>query len=190
VAFSCKSRLCPTCWARRMAPAAAHLVDRVLNVSPHGHSVVPDGLFVPGPHPASPLSFVPLPPPTDADLARLTSRVATRITALAAQRGLDAADLTPSVTDEDANLKLAFSQAQLAPTAPAAWADPAPPAPTITKPLCAKHGGFTLHAARTVDADDRLGLEQLCRYGLRAPFALERFSRSPDGQVTYHLPHS
>ena len=29
VAFSCKGRLCPSCWARRTADTAAHLVDRV-----------------------------------------------------------------------------------------------------------------------------------------------------------------
>jgi hypothetical protein len=39
-----------------------------------------------------------------------------------------------------------------------------------------------------VDPIDRTGLERLCRYGLRAPFALDRFSLDPDGRVHYHLP--
>ena len=30
VAFSCKSRLCPSCWSRRAADTAADLVDRLL----------------------------------------------------------------------------------------------------------------------------------------------------------------
>ena len=30
IAFSCKGRICPSCWARRMGDTAAHLVDRVL----------------------------------------------------------------------------------------------------------------------------------------------------------------
>ncbi|MBU1413732.1 transposase zinc-binding domain-containing protein, partial [Myxococcota bacterium] len=30
VAFSCKGRLCPSCWAKRAADTAAHLVDHVL----------------------------------------------------------------------------------------------------------------------------------------------------------------
>ena len=30
LAFSCKGRLCPSCWARRAADTAAHLVDHVL----------------------------------------------------------------------------------------------------------------------------------------------------------------
>jgi hypothetical protein len=34
---------------------------------------------------------------------------------------------------------------------------------------------------------DRAGLEQLCRYGLRAPFALDRISIAPNGNVLYQL---
>ena len=58
---------------------------------------------------------------------------------------------------------------------------------TNNKPLCAKVDGITLHAARGVEAHDREGLEQLCRYGLRAPFARDRFSLDPDGRVRYQL---
>ena len=35
VAFSCKGRLCPSCWARKAADTAAHLVDRVLPEAPY-----------------------------------------------------------------------------------------------------------------------------------------------------------
>jgi len=55
------------------------------------------------------------------------------------------------------------------------------------KPLCAKVDGFSLHAARTVEAADREGLERLCRYGLRSPLSLERLSVGPEGQVRYQL---
>jgi len=34
VAFSCKGRICPSCWSRRAASIAAHLVDRVLPDAP------------------------------------------------------------------------------------------------------------------------------------------------------------
>ena len=53
--------------------------------------------------------------------------------------------------------------------------------------MCTRVQGFSLHAARTVAADDRLGLERLCRYGLRAPFSLDRLSLDPDGRVRYRL---
>lgn len=35
VAFSCKSRTCPSCWARKAADIAAHRVDRVLPEAPY-----------------------------------------------------------------------------------------------------------------------------------------------------------
>ena len=56
-----------------------------------------------------------------------------------------------------------------------------------SKRLCAKVDGFSLHAARTVEATDREGLERLCRYGLRSPLSLERLSIDSDGQVRYQL---
>ena len=55
------------------------------------------------------------------------------------------------------------------------------------KGLCTAIGGFSLHAARTVDEHDREGLEGLCRYGLRAPFSQRRLSVLPDGRVRYEL---
>ena len=42
---------------------------------------------------------------------------------------------------------------------------------------------FDLHADRDVRADDRLGLERLCRYLLRPPLAQERLTRLADGRV-------
>lgn len=53
--------------------------------------------------------------------------------------------------------------------------------------LCARLVGFSIHAARRVEDHDRGGLERLCRYGLRAPFALERFSLTRAGKVCYTL---
>jgi hypothetical protein len=47
--------------------------------------------------------------------------------------------------------------------------------------------GFSLHAGVTVAAEDRAGLERLCRYGLRPSFALERLSLLEDGRVRYRL---
>ena len=75
-----------------------------------------------------------------------------------------------------------------APDAPAD-SDPAwtPPPDDLPPPLCARIAGFSLHAARSVETHDRPGLERLCRYGLRPPFAAERLSVLPDGRVAYAL---
>ena len=37
--------------------------------------------------------------------------------------------------------------------------------------LCFSARGFSLHAATRIEAEDRLGLERLCRYVLRPPLA-------------------
>jgi hypothetical protein len=55
------------------------------------------------------------------------------------------------------------------------------------KALCARVDGFSLHAARVVAPHDRHGLERLCRYGLRAPFSVDRLSTTPDGRVRLAL---
>ena len=57
-----------------------------LQLFPHLHVVVPDGLFVPGRDPNAPLAFEPLPPPDDGDIRRIVVRVATRLGNLAVQR--------------------------------------------------------------------------------------------------------
>ena len=47
--------------------------------------------------------------------------------------------------------------------------------------------GFSLHAGTGIHANDRLGLERLCRYGLRAALALGRLLEAPDGTVLYEM---
>ena len=47
--------------------------------------------------------------------------------------------------------------------------------------------GFSLHAGVRVHEHDRLGLERLCRYAMRPPFALQRLSQGPDGRLVYRM---
>ena len=47
--------------------------------------------------------------------------------------------------------------------------------------------GFDLHANVGVSANDRTGVELLCRYGLRPPFAQERLRLRSDGRVALEL---
>ena len=266
VAFSCKGRLCPSCWARRAADTAADLVDRVLpearyrqwvltcpwqmryllatdrafqsavlrtflrtvgawmrlrarrlglrggqvgavtfvqrfggilNLNPHFHTLMPDGVFLEDADaPGGPLAFVTLPPPTDADIAALGLRLATRIGDLARQRFRQTQDNPPWQDPDDLPLRITVAEA-VRPPGPRPlrslpWEAAPPPddqgaGKTPAKALCTRVQGFSLHAARTVAADDRLGLERLCRYGLRAPFSLDRLSLDPDGRVRYRL---
>lgn len=52
-----------------------------MNLNPHAHCILPDGLFVPTlADTNAPLRFVPLPPPTTAEVEELTRMVAGRLT--------------------------------------------------------------------------------------------------------------
>ena len=154
-----------------------------LNLNPHSHSILPDGLFVPSEQGA--LTFVPLPSPSDDDIARLTRKLAARLGALANRRLSETEDLATDVDDEEAHVHAALAEAQ---HVPRSQPGDIAAAETQAKHCCAQVDGFTLHAARTVAEHDREGLEKLCKYGLRAPFAVERFSMAQDGRVCYRLP--
>jgi hypothetical protein len=261
--LSCAGRLCPSCWGRRMADGAAHLVDRVLppvpfrqvvlsvpyrlrfhlardgrflsqmltahlqsvfawqrsrgraagiddghtgavtfvqrfggalNLNVHFHTITPDGLFVApaGDGPDATLRFVPLPPPTDAQVAHLTRRVARRLQKRARRylEGHQDAHALVDPDDEEATLQHALSTALRPPVRPQRALLPGlddDPEPPPASPLCARVAGYSLHAARVVAAHDRPGLERLCRYGLRAPFSQRRLAYLPDGRVHYRL---
>jgi hypothetical protein len=98
------------------------------------------------------VQFHPLPPPWDDDVARLLGQIARAIHRLVerhlAQRG----------DDEPVDL-LAAEQAQAITALP--WpAPPSPPKPTSHR--AAFLDGYSLHADRFIDANDRENLEQLC----------------------------
>ena len=157
-----------------------------LSLFPHLHSVVPDGLFVLGADDEA-VRFVPLPPPTDEEIAQLASDVAQRLVPIARKRLQEAQQQTEWVEDEEVALHASTAEA-LRPPLSLLGLGQQRASTAAPKPLCSKVQGFSLHAARLVEAHDRSGLERLCRYGLRAPFALDRLSLDPDGKVRYQLP--
>ena len=59
--------------------------------------------------------------------------------------------------------------------------------PFIDGPMSATFGGFSLHAAVCIKADQRLELEKLCRYLARPPIAEGRLERSLAGDVIYRF---
>jgi hypothetical protein len=65
----------------------------ILNLNPHFHCILPDGLFVPGL--ADSVTFEPLPPPTDEDIVRLTERLSRRLGEIARRRLARDEDLEP-----------------------------------------------------------------------------------------------
>jgi hypothetical protein len=59
--------------------------------------------------------------------------------------------------------------------------------PPSKQPRCAFMEGFSLHANTHLHANDRQGLERLCRCGARGALALERLSRAEDGRIAYRM---
>ncbi|MFP2905110.1 transposase [Pyxidicoccus sp. 3LFB2] len=60
-------------------------------------------------------------------------------------------------------------------------------APPRRSPRCAQLEGFSLHANTHLHANDREGLERLCRYGARGALVLERLTRLEDGRLCYRM---
>ena len=56
-----------------------------------------------------------------------------------------------------------------------------------TAPLCFAARGFSVHAATTVHAHDRDGLERLCRYVNRPPLAYGRLQRLDADRLSFTL---
>jgi hypothetical protein len=180
-------------WQRRLAraigerPERAHSngaisfvqrFDSSLALNVHYHALIPDGVFVrDGDDPDVRPRFVEIDPPADEDVAGLLDRIIERVVALLRRRG--------RLHDDDASDDQAQAHLVLA-TSPAKGdghtfvEEPLPS-------LCARKDGFSLHAGVAVHANDRLGLERLCRYGLRPPLAQGRLAESSDGTLLYML---
>jgi hypothetical protein len=185
-------------WQRRCAKRAGHpgaktaavaFVQRfggALNCNVHAHVLLPDGVFVLDNSDA--FVFVPLPPPENKDILRLTERLARRVTAFHERRF---AALEPALADV---LEGAIGEGmQAVPLLAAANAaeDDTPDEEKRLQVRAARHAasvdGFSIHAATAVPARNRIGLEKLCRYGLRSAFSHERLTLSPSGQVLVGL---
>jgi hypothetical protein len=156
------------------AITAVQFWGSLLQLTPHFHSFVPDGVF--GWAPDGSLVFHRLPPPDDRDVARLCQRIAKRVLAR-----FDADDEFAPDDDDDALAVCCAQSLQL----PAVTL--APSALPPQRPLCAQHEGFSLHADLSVHACDRAGLQRVLRYGLRPPLSQKRLSLTPAGKVRLAL---
>ncbi|QRK07344.1 transposase [Archangium violaceum] len=146
-----------------------------LQVTPHFHSLVPDGVFVPR---EGGVRFEALPPPTQGEVEQLLRVVRHRALRLLEKRGA-----LPAQGPEDAlQAYQAHSLQQRL-----RWTEVDVRPPPRKQPRCALLEGFSLHANTHLHANDRQGLERLCRYGARGALALERLARMEDGRIAYRM---
>jgi putative transposase/transposase-like zinc-binding protein len=168
-----------------------------LNLNIHFHTLVLDGVFTTAAHDA--VQFHPLPPPTDAEVARLVTAIRARILRLLGRRGLgpDADVSRPDPVAEDSPTLAGLSSASvrgrvaLGPRAGARLMalgrDPEAQWVSSGGPRHAHLDGFDLHANGAVDGQDRERFEQLCRYLLRPAVAQDRLRFTEDGRVVLEL---
>ena len=144
------------------AVGSLQLFGGALQAHPHFHLLLPEGLWHGD-------TFVPLPPPEDADVTAVLHRVLRRLRPRLAA-------LEQARPDEDeAGLQEASTQRVLLDV---------PAKRPGGRRLAVAHG-FSLHADTAVHANDRLGLETLCRYGSRGAVAESRLRRMEDGRFEY-----
>ena len=168
-----------------------------LNLNVHFHSLVLDGVYARTPEGA--LRFHVLPPPEDAEVARVAIQVARRIQGLLGRRGLVGGAESDRLAEEEPLLAALYAASiggRIA-TGPRAGQRvrrlgdriDADDLEILEGERCASVGGVSLHANVAVPARDRRRLERLCRYVARPPVATERLSRRADGTLLYRLKH-
>ncbi len=166
-----------------------------LNLHVHLHTCALDGVYVEGEE-GEALRFVAAAPPSRADLYVLAERVALRVTTWLRKRGYakdddHASNDTPDRTFAEVLAQLATQRG----TGENVKDDtgesdgPAEPAAPLRDEAVTRHG-FNLHASLTIAADDDLGRERLCRYGLRPPLSLSRLRVLRDGRISYRVKKS
>src|SRR5260370_23144306 len=164
-----------------------------LNVNLHFHTLVLDGVFTEVPGGA--LAFQSTPAPTDADVAAALATIRQRVQRLLVRRSLEPGDDATGpepLADESpimAGIVGASVQGRVALGSRAGARvrrlGEARDTATVTSrgPRQAHLDGFDLHANVWVSPNDRAGVERLCRYVLRPPFAQERLRLRGDARV-------
>ncbi len=142
-----------------------------INLNVHFHTLIPDGVFDLS-RPGRGL-FVRLPAPSDQELERILTRIIRKVA-----RVVFANEALARALDDDTFAELQAAEVDRRMRFP----DPF------------KHGrhsvsldGFSLHAGVRIHGNDREGLERLCRYAVRPPFALHRLSQGPEGNLLYKM---
>jgi len=143
----------------------AQFFGSALQLTPHLHVLVPEGLW------GAEADFMPLPPPSEEELVGILRRVVKQLA-----RDFEGLEVGWPEDGLDA-LQAEGVQHRLA------LREQGTPKPRGRRLAVLER--FSLHADTSVHANDREGLERLCRYGSRGPIAQERLSRREDGRYEY-----
>jgi hypothetical protein len=134
-----------------------------LQLTPHLHVLVPEGVWSDG-------AFVALPPPSTEEVESVLARTVRQLMPLFESKEV------PWPEDDFEALQARGVQLKLLPAE-----EPRPG----RKGRLAVAMGLSLHADTWVHGNDRAGLMRLCRYGARGPIAESRLTRREDGRYAY-----
>jgi hypothetical protein len=168
-----------------LAGGAVTFVQRfgsLLNLNCHFHSLIPDGVYE---KVGDDLRFVPVPPPATEDVERILLQIARAIEKLLARRAEVASDETPSFVMTEGAESVGLGRRFEGLSKEHAHNGSAGARASARRSAFVY--GYSLHADRRVEAEDREGLERLCRYGSRAPVSNARLSLSSRGEVVLAL---
>jgi len=168
-----------------------------LNLNVHFHQLFIDGAYELGPK-GEPVDFIASLPPTVAEINEVLNQIIKRLTRyLERQRIIvkdDDSAFQLNIAEEDSFSKLQASSVTyrfaLGPGKgkKAMVLKSVPDGDHNSKRgLVAKNSGFSLHAGVAIKADDREGLERVCRYIARPAISEERLSTNAMGEVVYRL---
>ena len=157
-----------------------------------------DGVFTEAPGGA--LTFHPAPGPSDAEVAAALATIRHRVQRLLVRHGLEPGDDTTGPADRlgeespvlagivGASVQGRVALGQRAGARVRRLGDARDTEVVTSRGARQAHlEGFDLHANVWVSANDRAGLERLCRYVLRPPFAQERLRLRSDGRIALEL---
>ncbi len=166
-----------------------------LRINLHFHVLALDGAYS-GADGEKP-EFQRVPAPTEPELDHLAATIHRRVLR-ALRRGGWVDDQGHWVgSGDEPSLQLEFAAASVVgriaqgkrrgarvpPVDPLAQVEPTPTRGRVS----ARSGGFDLHAAVSVEADNRTALERLCNYISRPPIATDRLELTADGNVRYRF---
>ena len=162
-----------------------------MNLNPHFHVLQLDGVYVQAED--APV-FVPAPELTDNDVRQIVETTARRVVRLLERRGIMEDGDLDRLADESpvlAGMTAASVQGLVATGKRAGMkvrrvlSDPTEA--IRTGDLCYASSGFSLHAATRIDAENKEGLERLCRYVARPPLAAGSLTRISDDLLSFKL---
>jgi hypothetical protein len=169
-----------------------------LNANLHFHTLVLDGVFIE--EPGGALAFHPAPARSDAEVAAALATIRHRVQRLLVRLGLEPGDAATGPADRlaeespvlagivGASVQGRVARGSRAGARVRRLGDERDTAAVTLRGARQAHlDGFDLHANVWVAANDRAGVERLCRYVLRPPFAQERLRLRSDGRVALEL---